>query len=94
MINYENKLLQNYYASIGYDGYEYAFLNVGINKVMQAVGRVIRSENDRGAVLLIDRRYGNNKFLNLFNSIWLNHKFIESNEELINELDKFYNANQ
>ncbi len=94
MVNYENKLLKDYYASIGYDGYEYAFLNVGINKVMQAVGRVIRSENDRGAVLLIDRRYGNNKFLNLFNSIWLNHKFIESNEELINELDKFFNANQ
>ena len=52
------ELMRSYYESQqeGY-GYNNAYFYPGINKVIQAAGRVIRTETDRGFVLLIDRRY-------------------------------------
>jgi len=42
----------------------------GMNKVMQAAGRVIRSENDKGVILLIDDRFTNPSYLALFPNEW------------------------
>jgi len=41
-----------------------------MNKVMQAAGRVIRSENDKGVILLIDDRFTNPSYLALFPNEW------------------------
>ena len=57
---------------------------------MQAVGRLIRSESDKGSALLIDTRYLNANYRNLFKDEWNNYKRIYSFEELRNILNNFY----
>ncbi|UKS25836.1 ATP-dependent DNA helicase [Paenibacillus sp. HWE-109] len=53
----ERNLIKSYMDSTGKNGYEYAYVFPGMNKVQQAGGRLIRSETDRGVLLLIDDRY-------------------------------------
>ena len=61
-----------------------------MNKVLQAIGRVIRDENDRGAVLLIDERYALNEYRDLFRSEWNEYEMIFSTDELKQSLQDFY----
>ncbi len=90
-ISFDNELRKEYYNSLSYNGFEYAYLNVGINKITQAVGRLIRSENDKGVALLIDYRYKNKTYEPLFNDKWSNYKVIKNKYELSKSLDEFYN---
>lgn len=53
----ERELIRDYFEHERGQGFEYAYSYPGLNRVLQASGRVIRTETDRGAVLLIDRRY-------------------------------------
>lgn len=53
----ERNLIKAYLEETGKNGYEYAYVFPGMNKVQQAGGRLIRSETDRGVLLLIDDRY-------------------------------------
>lgn len=57
MISFENDLIKNYFDYEMDRGFEFAYQFPGIGKVMQSAGRVIRGEEDRGAVILIDQRY-------------------------------------
>jgi len=56
-INEERNIIRDYYQNQGLNGFDYAYRFPGMNKVLQALGRVIRDEKDRGMVLLIDDRY-------------------------------------
>jgi len=56
-VNDETEALRRYYQSTLQDGFAYAYRYPGMHKVLQAAGRVIRSAEDRGAVLLLDQRY-------------------------------------
>ena len=67
MIAMKNEIIKEYYKE---DGYDYAYIFPGINKVQQAAGRVIRTENDTGRVLLIDDRYITNKYKILLPNEW------------------------
>ena len=69
----ERDLIREYFQENKNCGYEYAYLYPGMNKVMQAAGRVIRSEQDRGVILLIDERYSNYQYRNLFPAEWFPH---------------------
>ena len=89
-INFESDQIMNYYKNEEKPGYEYAYLNPGMNKVMQAVGRVIRSENDRGAVLLIEERYMNRAYQDLFKNEWSHYEVVMSPEEVSKKLEKFF----
>ena len=51
-------------------GYDYAYTYPGMNSVLQAVGRVIRTENDRGIAVLIDDRYAEPKYRSLYPKEW------------------------
>lgn len=53
-------------------GYEYAYVYPGFNKVLQAAGRLIRHENDRGIILLLDERYQKSSYTQLFPVEWSN----------------------
>jgi DNA excision repair protein ERCC-2 len=66
----EREIMKQYYAQRLGNGYAYAYLYPGFNKVQQAAGRVIRSEHDRGFVLLIDDRYETSVYRSLFPSEW------------------------
>ena len=89
-INFQSDQVAKYYDSIGLNGKDYAYLYPGMNKVMQAVGRVIRSETDKGAVLLIDERYTINQYRNLFKKEWSNYEIVLSTQEVEEYLDTFY----
>jgi Rad3-related DNA helicase len=52
-------------------GYDYTYLYPGLHKVVQAAGRVIRSPDDRGVVLLMDDRYGRREVRALLPSWWV-----------------------
>ena len=82
--------IKEYYDNNGLDGYNYAYVYPGMNKVMQAIGRVIRDEKDRGAVLLIDERYALNDYRELFKKEWDEYEMIFSIEELKQSLQDFY----
>lgn len=77
MISFERNIIRDYFNHIGEDGFEYAYTYPGMNKVLQGAGRVIRSKDDRGAVLLIDSRYRTNKYKSLFPIEWRNHRNID-----------------
>lgn len=67
MISMKNEIIKDFHKENGYD---YAYVFPGINKVQQAVGRVIRTETDIGRVLLIDDRYTTNKYEILLPNEW------------------------
>ena len=53
----ERELIKNRFDRLGKDGYAYAYTYPGLTKVVQAAGRIIRSDSDRGQLLLLDDRY-------------------------------------
>ena len=89
-INFESDKIAEYYNQNDLPGRDYAYLNPGMNKVMQAVGRVIRSEKDRGAVLLIDERYLYRQYRNLYKEEWNNYEVVYSPEEVEENLLNFF----
>ena len=89
-INFISDQISKHYDALGYSGYDYAYLNPGMNKVMQALGRVIRSENDKGAVLLIDERYLLNEYRDLFKAEWREYEVAFNKEEILDILKEFY----
>lgn len=89
MISFENNIIKEYFNKNQKNGFDYAYVYPGMNKVLQAAGRVIRSEEDRGAILLIDSRYGSNKYKNLYPREWSNYKLMDKNSD--EELSEFWN---
>lgn len=66
-VSLENDVIKEYFE-IG--GFDYAYTYPGINKILQSAGRVIRSENDKGRILLVDSRYYNNKYKSMLPKEW------------------------
>lgn len=89
-VNFELNQTAKYYNSLGLSGRDYAYVNPGMNKVMQAVGRVIRSEEDQGVVLLIDERYTTNKYQEMFKEEWKNYKVVLNNDDIDKMVSTFF----
>jgi len=70
MINTESEIARKYFDDEGRDGFAYAYRYPGMNKVMQAAGRVIRKETDRGVILLLDERFNYSEYRCLFPKEW------------------------
>jgi DNA excision repair protein ERCC-2 len=66
----ERNLIRDYFQQQNGSGFEYAYTFPGMNRVLQAIGRVIRSETDRGVVLLIDARFNEVRYRRLFLAWW------------------------
>lgn len=66
----ERNLIMEHFKRKNGLGYEYAYMYPGMNKVLQAAGRVIRSEDDKGVVLLIDERFSSYYYKKLFPAHW------------------------
>ncbi|MFD2443952.1 helicase C-terminal domain-containing protein [Bacillus sp. CGMCC 1.16607] len=69
-IGLERDLIKDYFQKTGKNGYDYAYVYPGINKVLQAGGRLIRSEKDTGTIILIDDRFLQPKYQNLLPNEW------------------------
>ncbi len=70
MIGNEKELFRGYYDKRNKRGFEYAYLYQGMNKVLQSAGRVIRTMEDKGAILLLDERFRQTQYTNLFPREW------------------------
>jgi DNA excision repair protein ERCC-2 len=69
-VGFERELIRRYFDWRNGRGFDFAYLFPGMNRVLQAAGRVIRSEDDRGVVLLIDSRFRQARYRRLFPDWW------------------------
>ena len=88
-ISNEREILKQYYDKQGLSGFDYAFRYPGINKVLQAAGRVIRTQEDRGIIVLLDERFLQSDYNALYPREWKNR--IVGNVETVDaEIRKFW----
>ena len=73
-ISNEREILKNHYDKMSGNGFDYAFRFPGINKVLQAAGRVIRTTEDRGVILLLDERFMQSEYQWLYPREWNDRK--------------------
>lgn len=85
------RILHEYFEESNGRGFEYAYLYPGMNKVLQAAGRVIRTVNDRGVVVLLEKRFTDSKYKQLFPREWTNiHMVNEGN--VAEKVNQFWNT--
>jgi len=89
MINSELDTVRDYYAE-ALNGYDFAYRYPGMNKVLQAAGRVIRSGTDKGVILLIDSRFATKQYTDLYPNHWKNYQITRNSAELKEALNKFW----
>lgn len=76
MVCNENELFRQYFNAKDKDGFAYAYRYPGMNKVLQAAGRVIRTDTDRGAILLLDDRFLEREYQSLFPKEWFPYEVL------------------
>lgn len=70
LITIERDIIKEYYNAKNGNGFDYAYTYPGFNKVLQAAGRVIRTEEDKGYIMLIDSRFSERKYKDMFPLEW------------------------
>ncbi len=78
MVCDEKELFKFYFDEKNGRGFDYAYLYPGMNKVMQSAGRVIRTTEDTGAILLLDERFLTNSYQKLFPREWLPYETVNA----------------
>ena len=91
MIGEERELLREYYDNRSGKGFNYAYLYQGMNKVLQAGGRVIRTMEDKGVVLLLDDRFLQGQYQKLLPREWLPH-IVSKSHEIEGDLQRFWDG--
>lgn len=79
MVCNERELSREYYQEKKGAGFEYAYLYNGMNKVLQSAGRVIRTVEDKGVILLLDERFTNPQYRQLFPREWFPNRIVNQN---------------
>jgi len=90
-IGIEQDLIANCYRNQRLDGFDYAYRYPGFTKVLQTAGRVIRTESDRGVVFLIDDRFTQSFYRDLYPSNW-QLETAHSLAEVEQSLNEFWQA--
>lgn len=85
----DREIIKSYFDAEDGRGFEYAYLYPGMNKVLQSAGRVIRTEKDRGMILLLDERFSRRQYREIFPREWQNCKMCSVNT-LKNHMDEFW----
>ena len=89
-ISNERNIMKEYFDNTREGGYDYAYTYPGMNRVLQAAGRVIRTENDRGVVVLLDDRYATEQYKMMFPLHWSHAKSAHSAQELAGQVKEFW----
>lgn len=89
-IGAQQDALRDYYEATRGSGFDYAYRFPGMNKVLQAAGRVIRTPGDKGVVLLIDSRYGQSAYRRLFPPHWAHCRQVDSPAQVQAVLQDFW----
>lgn len=90
-VNHEREILKNYYDTKGHNGFDYAYRFPGMNKVLQAAGRVIRTDKDQGVILLLDERFGQWEYRQLFPKEWEDFLWC-TRTDVEKHLENFWNS--
>ncbi|MFC6255127.1 helicase C-terminal domain-containing protein [Secundilactobacillus hailunensis] len=86
----ENDLLRDYFDSQDEPGFDYAYQLPGLNHVLQAAGRLIRSASDTGVILLMDQRFASQRYTRYFPPHWQYHRVLHSAAELAPTIEQFW----
>ena len=86
----ERNIIRDYYENKFERGYDYAYTYPGMNNVLQAAGRVIRTDTDEGIVVLIDDRYETELYKSLYPEQWSHIKLFRTHGELSEAVEKFW----
>ncbi len=86
----ERNMIQEYFDREDGQGYDYAYTYPGMNRVLQAVGRVIRREEDRGVAVLVDDRYADGKYRRLFPTHWETIQYAGNAQSLAEIMRRFW----
>ena len=89
-ISFERDLIKEHFDEQEMNGYDYSYVNPGITKIIQAAGRVIRSEKDIGVVVFIDDRYTYSKYRDIINKQYKNCHYVSSINEIERKLTIFW----
>ncbi len=91
MVCNEREVIRDYFEKRGLDGFDYAYKYPGMNKVLQAAGRVIRTSEDIGVVALLDDRFLQTAYRTLFPREWRGYKTVLSTS-VNNEISHFWSG--
>ncbi|WP_349409388.1 ATP-dependent DNA helicase [Pseudalkalibacillus sp. SCS-8] len=75
-LNDERNIIKDHFSEQNKNGYDYAYVYPGMNKVLQAGGRLIRTEEDHGTIVLVDDRFLTPKYQKLLPPEWMDYKVI------------------
>lgn len=89
MVCNENEIKMNYFSERENKGFEYAYLYPGMNKVQQAAGRVIRTMEDKGVILLLDERFVTKQVVDTFPAEWADYRVVNL-KSIKSELEDFW----
>lgn len=93
-ISFERNIIKDFFDEKFNSGYDFAYKYPGFNKIMQSAGRVIRTDDDKGMVLLIDSRLSERTYSKLFPEHWKHYINIRNQDSLDYELDIFWNKKE
>ena len=90
-VGFEKELLKKYFDERGENGFDYAYRFPGMNKVLQAAGRVIRTQEDIGVIALLDERFLQLSYRKTFPREWEHYEVVNV-ERLENRLERFWDS--
>lgn len=85
----DREILKQYFDSRNMRGFDYAYLYPGMNKVLQSAGRVIRTEEDKGVIVLLDERFQGRQYQEIFPREWDGYRTCRL-ESLKESIDDFW----
>jgi Rad3-related DNA helicase len=91
-LDLETRLLERYYSSSGRDGFLHAAVIPGVNRVIQAAGRLVRGAADRCVLVLFDHRFGTEQYLDLLPAHWKIGGRLPVLSESMREIDRFWES--
>ena len=89
-LSYEREVIAEYFEEKYETGKQYAYIYPGMNRVFQAAGRVIRREDDKGVIVLIDDRFADPIYKKSIPTLWEGMQYVSDAKDLRAELDKFW----
>ncbi|MBQ8720362.1 MAG: ATP-dependent DNA helicase [Clostridia bacterium] len=89
-LSYEREAISAYFDEKCESGKQFAYIYPGLNRVLQAAGRVIRRDEDRGVIVLIDDRFADPLYKKSLPSFWSSVRFVEDAKALRARLDDFW----
>lgn len=88
---YEREILKHYFDEDGENGFDYSYRYPGMNKVLQAAGRVIRTVEDVGIVVLLDERFQQFAYRKMFPREWENYEIVKV-DTIAKRVERFWDS--